>query len=281
MQPVLARNMVESLQKEFGCSQRRACRVIDANRCTVRRPDTPDKDAVLRTRLRELADERSRFGVRRLHILLREEGLVVNHKRTERIYREEKLALRRKRAKKRPASTRKPDMTVSGSGECLAMDFVHDSLADGRKIRILSVVDLYDRSCPSLEVGFSYSSQRVIQTLERLRSVGQLASVLRVDNGPEFTSNAIQCWAAKNGITIKYSRPGCPTDNGHVESFNGKLRDECLNQNLFSTLQEARDCIERWRQDYNTNRPHSALGWRTPAAYRELRNSEQAGVANL
>lgn len=281
MQPVLARNTVESLQEEFGCSQRRACRVIDANRCTVRRPDTPDKDMALRARLRELADERRRFGVRRLHVFLHEEGLVVNHKRTERIYREERLALRRKEAKKRPGSTRKPDVAVSGSGQCLAMDFVHDSLADGRKIRILSLVDLYDRSCPSLEVGFSYSSQRVIQTLERLRSMGQLPSVLRADNGPEFTSNAIQAWAAKNGIMIKYSRPGRPTDNGHVESFNGKLRDECLNQNLFSTLQEARDCIEQWRQDYNTNRPHSALGWRTPAAYRELMNSQQAGVTNL
>ena len=281
MQPVLARNTVESLQEEFGCSQRRACRVIDANRGTVRRPDTPDKDMALRARLRELADERRRFGVRRLHVLLHEEGLVVNHKRTERIYREEKLALRRKEAKKRPASDRKPDVAVSGSGQCLAMDFVHDSLADGRKIRILSLVDLYDRSCPSLEVGFSYSSQRVIQTLERLRSMGQLPSVLRADNGPEFTSNAIQAWAAKNGITIKYSRPGRPTDNGHVESFNGKLRDECLNQNLFSTLQEARDCIERWRRDYNTNRPHSALGWRTPAAYRELMNGQQARVTNL
>ena len=281
MQPVLARNTVESLQEEFGCSQRRACRVIDANRGTVRRPDTPDKDMALRARLRELADERRRFGVRRLHVLLHEEGLVVNHKRTERIYREEKLALRRKEAKKRPASDRKPDVAVSGSGQCLAMDFVHDSLADGRKIRILSLVDLYDRSCPSLEVGFSYSSQRVIQTLERLRSMGQLPSVLRADNGPEFTSNASQAWAAKNGITIKYSRPGRPTDNGHVESFNGKLRDECLNQNLFSTLQEARDCIERWRRDYNTNRPHSALGWRTPAAYRELMNGQQARVTNL
>lgn len=234
----------------------------------------------MRKRMRELADKHKRFGAPRLHALLKNEGLVVNHKRTERIYREEKLSLRKSGKKKHPGNARKPIKIVAGSGECIAMDFVHDSLADGRTIRILSMIDLWDRSCPMLAVGFSQSGQGVVRILNELAEQGRLPRVLRSDNGPEFTCNAIKAFAEQKGITINYTRPGKPTDNGHIESFNGRLRDECLNQHIFASLSDAQEKLERWREDYNYHRPHGALGWLTPAAYRE-KNCNQQPEANL
>lgn len=219
--------------------------------------------------MRELAEERKSFGAPRLHVLLKQEGLVVNHKRTERIYLEERLSLRQRRKKQRTTEPRKPEETVSGPSECLAMDFVHDKLADGRSIRILSLIDLWDRTCPMLTVGFSQSGQGVINTLNRLAEQGRMPRALRADNGPEFTCKALQIWAKDRGITIEHTRPGKPTDNGHIESFNGRLREECLNQHIFTSLSEAQEKIEAWRQDYNEVRPHGSLGWLTPAAYRE------------
>lgn len=149
------------------------------------------------------------------------------------------------------------------------MDFVHDNLADGRAIRILSIVDLWDRSCQALPVGCSQTGQRVVNALNALKERGRLPHTLRTDNGPEFTSKAVKSWAEKNGVMLDYTRPGKPTDNGHIESFNGRLRDECLNQHIFDTLEEAREKIEAWKQDYNLARPYSGLGWLTPAAYKE------------
>ena len=239
------------------------------NRMTARHKAVPDKDEALRIRMRELAEQRKSFGAPRLHALLKQEGLVVNHKRTERIYREEKLSLRKRKKKPQAISSRKPDDPVAGPLECLAMDFVHDNLADGRTIRILSMIDLWDRSCPILAVGFSQSGQGVVNALNRLAEQGRMPRTLRADNGPEFTSNALKIWAEKNGITINYTRPGKPTDNGHIESFNGRLREECLNQHIFTSLVDAQEKIELWRQDYNQTRPHGSLGWLTPAAYRE------------
>ncbi len=217
----------------------------------------------------ELAEKRKRFGVPRLHILLRQEGLVVNHKRTERVYREEKLALRKHKIKKHPVSLRRPTEIINGPDECWAMDFVHDNLADGRAIRILSIIDLWDRRCPALTAGFCQTGQRVVNILESLKEKGKLPRVLRTDNGPEFTSKTVKAWAEKHGITIDYTRPGKPTDNGYIESFNGRFRDECLNLHIFESLDEAQEKIENWREDYNFSRPHSGLGWLTPAAYKE------------
>lgn len=250
------------------------------NRSTARRQKLADKDEALRSRMKILADQRKRFGAPRLHILLQQEGLVINHKRTERIYSEEHLALRKRKSKKQAASARKQPELPKRPEVCWAMDFVHDNLEDGRAIRILSIVDIWDRTCPMLTVEFSQTGQRVINTLEALKAHGRLPQTLRMDNGPEFTCKALQSWAARNGITIDYTRPGKPTDNGHVESFNGRLRDECLNQHIFANLDEARSKIEAWRQDYNFVRPHSALGWLTPAAYRERNNHNQL-EANL
>lgn len=247
---------------------------------TARHEARPDKDEALRARMRELAEQRKSFGAPRLHVLLKQEGLVVNHKRTERIYREEKLSLRKGKRKQHSASSRKADESVEGPLECLAMDFVHDNLADGRTIRILSMIDLWDRSCPVLAVGFSQTGHGVVNVLNKLSEQGRMPRTLRADNGPEFTSKALKIWAEENGITINYTRPGKPTDNGHIESFNGRLREECLNQHIFTSLGDAQEKIELWRQDYNHARPHGSLGWLTPAAYRE-KNINQLPVPDL
>ena len=270
------------VQTAYTASQRRACVALGVSRSTVRRPPPQDRDAELRRRLRELAEERRRFGVQRLHILLRREGLVVNHKRTERLYREERLSLRLRPMKKRPCVLRACQPAPMGPDEQWGMDFVSDSLESGRRIRILTILDLWDRSTPALEVDISLSGQRVVQVLERLRLQGRLPRRLLTDNGPEFTGHALNEWAQKYDVGLEHSRPGKPTDNGFVESFNGRLRDECLNQNIFVSLAEARCLIEECRQDYNYNRPHSALGWQSPKAFRATHQpSTTTGNTNL
>lgn len=273
---------VQYVQTAYDASQRRACVTLGVNRSTIRRPVPPDRDADLRQRLRELAQERRRFGAQRLHILLRREGLVVNHKRTERLYREEGLSLRPRQRKKYPRVLRACPLAPHGPDEQWGMDFVSDSLLSGRRIRILTILDLWDRSNPALEVDLSLSGQRVVRVLERLRLQGRLPRSLRTDNGPEFTCRALDAWARKHGVGMEHSRPGKPTDNGFVESFNGKLRDECLNENVFESLSEARRILEEWRQDYNSKRPHSALGWQSPEAYRAAHQPfHQAGNTYL
>ena len=170
----------------------------------------------------------------------------------------------------------------SAANEQWAMDLVSDSLASGRRIRILTILDLWDRSNPALEADVSLTGERVIQTLERLRLQGRIPRRLLTDNGPEFTGRALDEWARKHGVSIEHTRPGKPTDNSFMESFNGKLRDECLNQNVFSSLTEARTILEEWRKDYNCKRPHSSLGWLTPTEFRQIHQpSNQAGNTNL
>lgn len=279
--PDSAREAAKHLQDGYGCSQRRACRVLNVNRTTIRRESLIDKDSILRRRMCELAEKHKRFGSPRLHVLLRDEGLVRNHKRTERIYQEEKLALRRKRPKKQINGARTSFIKPLKENECWAMDFVHDNLADGRPIRILTVVDLYDRICPMISVSFSQTGQSVVQALNMLEARGQLPHRLRTDNGPEFVSNALGKWAQEHGICLDNTRPGKPTDNAHIESFNGKFREECLNQHIFTSLNDAKTKIESWREDYNHVRPHSALGWRTPASFRACNQQTQEMVANL
>lgn len=234
-----------------------------------------DKDKELRKRMIELADKRKRFGVPRLHVLLRAEGLVINHKRTERIYKEEQLMLRKCKKKKRFFAIRKPQIVAKAENECWAMDFVHDMLNNGRKIRILSIIDTWDRRCPSLTARFSMTGQNVIKILEDACRDNGYPHSIQVDNGSEFTSKAFQKWSKDNGIELQFSRPGKPTDNGFIESFNGKLRDECLNENIFYSMQEVNEIIEKWRNDYNEERPHSALGWLTPAAYKQKNKQHQ------
>lgn len=243
--------------------------MLGVNRCTARRAPVEEQDTVLRRRLKELAEERRRFGAMRLHIMLRREGLVQNHKRTERIYREESLSLRLRSRKKRPSHLRVVQPGPCAPDEQWSLDFMSDALMNGRRIRVLTLVDLWDRSCPTLEVDVSLPGQRVVRVLEKLRLQGRLPQRLRTDNGPEFTGKALDVWAQEHGVQLEFIRPGKPMDNGHIESFNGRLRDECLNQNAFLSLADARDTLERWRRDYNRQRPHSALGWMTPEEFRE------------
>ena len=270
------------IQAQHGLSERRACRVIQLNRCSARRPPPEDRDLLLRTRLRELAEERRRFGSPRLHEFLRREGLVRNHKRTERIYQEEGLSLRTRKRAKRPSHTRVEQVGPTSPNELWAMDFVSDALMNGRRIRILTIADLWDRSSPALEVDMSLPGLRVVRVLEGLRLQGRKPQRIKVDNGPEFSGKALDAWAVAHGVAIEFTRPGKPTDNGHIESFNGKFRDECLNQHVFLSVHDARQAVETWRQDYNQRRPHSSLGWLTPEEFcRQNRTCNPTGTTNL
>ena len=252
------------------------------NRRTLRRKPPLDKDVELRARMREIAETRRRFGAPRLHVMLRREGLVINHKRTERVYREEKLSLRLKKRHKRPSHARVPQVGPLYRDEQWGMDFLSDALMDGRRIRILTIVDLWDRSSPAVEVDVSLPGLRVVRALERLRLHGRLPKSIRLDNGPEFTGKALDAWAHKHSVWLDFIRPGKPTDNGHIESFNGRMRDECLNQNAFLSLADARGSLEKWRDDYNQSRPHSSLDWMSPQEYYEHHQPcNPSGITNL
>lgn len=276
------RTAVSFLRQQHGYSERRACRLLDVNRCTARRIIKPKDDEKLRQRIIEIAEERRRFGAMRIHIMLRRECFIVNHKRTERIYREEGLSLRLKNRKKRPSYTRIEKYAPTGPDQKWSLDFVSDALINGRRFKMLTIEDVWDRSCPGIEVDLSLSGTRVVRVLERLRQCGRTPKVIHIDNGPEFTSKALDAWAMEHGVKLEFSRPGRPIDNCHLESFNGRLRDECLNQQLFVSLESAKTQIESWRIDYNENRPHSSLNWCTPVEYRRLHQNFLSGAnANL
>ena len=228
-------------------------------------------------RLKELAATRISFGYRRLQILLRREGWQVNAKRIYRLYREENLSLRTKRPRRRVSCQRRGERgAATRINDCWAMDFMSDELFDGRRIRLLTIVDHFTRESLAIEVGQRFRGPDVVTVLDRLAASRPLPKTLQVDNGPEFTSKAIDQWAYANQVTLDFSRPGKPTDNAFIESFNGSVRAECLNENWFLSLEDAREKIEAWRQDYNEHRPHSALGNLAP---REFASSGQASLA--
>jgi putative transposase len=220
-------------------------------------------------RLRELAAARVRYGYRRLHVLLQREGWRVNHKRVYRLYRLEGLALRRRCRRKRSSPVRVIPVQAEAPNERWSMDFVSDTLADGKRFRALTLVDNFSRVSPVIEVDRSITGQRVVAVLDRLKAVHGVPQRIAVDNGPEFISKALDAWAHENGVQLEFSRPGKPTDNAFIESFNGRLRQDCLNQHWFRSLEEARTIIEAWRQDYNANHPHSALGYVAPQVFAE------------
>jgi putative transposase len=208
-----------------------------------------------------------RYGYRRLHILLRREGWRVNHKRIYRLYREEGLGIRVKRRKKLASVPRLlPPPPARRPQERWSLDFLSDNLAAGRRFRVLTIVDTVSRVSPAIEVGVSLTGERVVAVLERLRRTMGRPERIAIDNGPEFISKALDAWAYRNGVQLEFSRPGKPTDNAFVESFNGRFRDECLNQHWFASVEEVRQTAEAWRIEYNTERPHRALGQQTPAA---------------
>jgi putative transposase len=247
--------------------ERRACRFTGFPRSTHRYRPTRD-DRALRERLETLAVLKPRWGYRRLHWLLVREGWVVNRKRVQRVYRAAGLHVRRRR-RKRVSVARVPRPVPQGPAERWSMDFVHDTLGDGRTIRIFTVVDDFTRACPLIAVDLALPAAHVIARLDALAHTTALPRALVCDNGSEFTSQAFDQWAHARGLKLHFIRPGKPVENAYVESFNGKLRDECLNESWFVTLADAQRTIEAWRRDYNTARPHAALGGRTPAEFAE------------
>jgi putative transposase len=262
------RQVVTHLRAAFDVSARRACRLVRLSRSRWHyQPLRPLRDAPLRARLRELAAARPRFGYRRLHLLLRREGVAVNHKRVYRLYREERLLVRPRRPPKQVTVARVPLPAPARPNERWGMDFIHDACADGRRFRCLTMVDEYTRECPVIEVDTSLPAARVIGVLEQLAGRRGLPRSLVVDHGPEFISRALDLWAYRRGIELAFIRPGKPVENAYVESFHSRLRDECLSAHWFETLTDARFHIERWRQDYNEVRPHTSLAGRTPAEF--------------
>jgi putative transposase len=254
-------------QERFHFSQRRACRLVGAARSVVRYRGRQRDDAALRCRLGELAAERPRFGYRRLHVLLRREGIVVNHKRVERLYRAEGLAVRRRKRKSPARVLRGRPPAPARANEQWALDFVEDSLASGRKIRLLSVIDVFTREALALEVDTSLPGRAVVRVLARLGAQRPLPAQLVLDNGPELISRVLEAWAHERAVALHFIDPGKPLQNAHCESFHGRLRDECLNEHWFLGLADARQLVEAWRQDYNQHRPHSALDYQTPVEF--------------
>jgi len=261
---------VSHIRESLGLSERRACQLVNVSSSVYRYRSKPDNDDTLRHRLRELAEQRKRFGSPRLHILLKREGLVTNHKRTERIYREEGLALRRKRRRKGAAGARIIIPLPQRTNEKWSMDFVTDSFISGRRFRALAIIDDYSRECPAIEVDTSLGGRRVVGVLEKLSEIRGLPEVITIDNGPEFAGRALDEWAYCKGVKLNFIRPGKPIENAFAESFIGRLHDECLNTNWFMSLKHARDVIEDWRKDYDEIRPHSSLKGATPKEYAEI-----------
>jgi len=250
--------------------------VLKIYRSAYRYRSKKDEQAVLRKRIREIAETRIRYGYRRIHILLLREGWKINHKRVYRLYREEGLNLRKKTKRRQKSASRIPlTERPTALNECWAMDFVSDQFYNGKRFRTLTLIDLCSRECLALHVDRNITGESVANALDQVRLTRGLPQRIKVDNGPEFISKALDAWAYFNNVQLDYSRPGTPTDNAYIESFNGSFRDECLNANWFMSLVDAREKIECWRTDYNEFRPHSALTYLTPADFA----GKQANIA--
>ena len=280
MKPARKREMVDDIRRAWQVSIRRACQALPVDRSTYHYRPKRSGQAVLMKRIKEIAETRVGYGYRRIHMLLRREGWLVNSKRVCRLYREIGLQLRNKSPKRRVKAQLRDDRApATAPNQVRAMDFVHDQLFDGRKIRILTVVDTFTRLSPAMEVRQQFRGADVVAVLERVfREIG-CPKTIRLDNGPEFVSRELDLWAFMRGVTLDFSRPGKPTDNAFIESLNGKFRAECLNANWFLSLDEARRKCEAWRRDYNEVRPHSAIGNQVPAMLHRLAgNPGQAAV---
>jgi putative transposase len=259
--------LVDEVREEYDLSQQRACGLLEFQRSSYNYRSRRADDRALRMRLKELAAVRVRFGYRRLHVLLQREGWAVNHKRLYRLYSEENLTVRTRKRRKIASLGRTPQGDAQRLNEQWSMDFVHDRTEDGRSLRVLTVVDNFSRECLALEADRTLSGERVATTLEQVARQRGYPQSIRVDNGTEFYSKAMDQWAYRCGVQLAFIRPGKPVENGYIESFNGRLRDECLNVHLFFGLEDARQKLETWRMDYNTNRPHRSLGQMTPMEY--------------
>jgi len=267
VRPAARRQVVEFLEDAHGLSERRACGLMQMHRSTMRYGPPKARDETLRDRIREIAATRRRFGYRRIHDLLRREGRVVNHKRVHRLYREDGLTVRGRRRKRVAQTERRPMPIPAAVNQRWSMDFMHDTLADGRPFRTLNVVDDFTRECLAIEVDTSLPGLRVTRVLDRLAAVRGLPNAIVLDNGPEFAGKVLDAWAYQQGVRLEFIRPGKPVENAFVESFNGRFRDECLNEHWFTGLPDARFTIECWRRDYNEVRPHGSLGRMPPAEF--------------
>jgi putative transposase len=263
---VQRKQALDHVRQAYCFSERRACRVVRLWRATLRYRKKRCDEAV-RQRLKALAEQRHRFGYRRLAILLRREGLGCNLKRVYRLYREEGLAVRRRKGRKRAVGMRQPLPKPGRVNQVWSLDFMSDALADGRRFRLLGVLDQFSRECLTLVSATSLPGVRVVRELEQLVRRRGRPAIIVSDNGTELTSRAVLQWAAVQGIAWHYTTPGKPTENGFTESLNGKIRDECLNAHWFTSLAEARRIITSWKEDYNHVRPHSSLNYLTPAAF--------------
>ena len=255
----------------YRISQRRICALLSLDRKTWFYKSVRSRHEVLRRRIVELAHERPRFGYRRVHIMLQREGCQRNHKLVHRLYREEGLAMRRRKPRRRlrSAAAREHPVVPEAPDQRWAMDFVHDEMGDGGRFRLLTIVDHFTRESPAIAVGRRLRAEDVVRTLERLRRSGRKPKVITTDNGSEFCSKPLDQWAFVHGVQLDFIQPGKPVENAFVESFNGRVRDECLNANWFRNLDEAKEVIEAWRVDYNYNRPHGSLGMLTPMEFRK------------
>lgn len=275
----MKRRAVRDVMDRHGLSERRACQLANLHRSVFQYEKEDGGDEALRRRLRELANERRRFGYRRLHILLQREGVEVNHKKLFRLYREERLTVRKRGGRKRALGTRRPILVPDRANQRWSLDFVSDALSDGQRFRVLCIVDDCTREALATVVDRSMSGRRMTRELDALiRRRGQ-PDLIVSDNGTEMTSHAVLRWCQDTGAGWHYIAPGKPMQNAFVESFNGRLRDECLNENLFGNLAEARRIIETWRIDYNINRPHTSLNGQTPTEFAQrLRSTRPASL---
>lgn len=268
MRPSARREVVGFFRAAYGVSERRAVQAGGFPRSSQRYRSRRDPQVALRMRLKDLAAARVRYGYRRLHVLLRREGWTVNHKRVHRLYREEGLSIRPKTPRrKRACRYRAARQAATAANQVWAMDFMSDALFDGRPFRILTIVDVHTREALACVVRVGFRAHQVVEELQRLVAERGRPGSLKVDNGPEFAGRMLDQWAYLEKVELDFSRPGKPTDNGHIEAFNGRLRAECLNASWFLSMQDARDRIEEWRLTYNHDRPHMALGGLTPASY--------------
>lgn len=248
-------------------SERRSCKVVPIHRSTFRYEPKPRNDEHHRMAIRDVAQSRPRFGYKRILTILRRQGHQIGKNKVYRIYCEEGLQVRTKRRKKTVSRRRLSLPRPKAVNRIWSMDFVHDELVEGRSFRLLTIVDHFSRESVAIEIGFSLRAPDIIRTLSRLKLTRGLAKIIVVDNGSEFSGNEMDLWAHENGVQLHFIRPGKPTENAYIESFNGRLRDECLNTNIFYTLDEAKTVVEKWREDYNDWRPHSSLGNETPSSY--------------
>ena len=265
MRPARKRELVDGMRREWAVSIRRACGALRFDTSSYHYKSRRPEQAGLERRIREICETRVRYGYRRVHVLLEREGWAVNIKKTYRIYRELGMQLRRKTPKRRVKAKLREDRGVAiGPNDVWAMDFVHDQLATGKKLRVLTIVDTFSRYVPALDPRFSYRGEDVVATLERVCRLMGYPKTIRVDQGSEFISRDMDLWAYQKGVTLDFSRPGKPTDNAFIEAFNGRFRAECLNTHWFLSLADARKKLEDWRRNYNEERSHGAIGNNTP-----------------